>query len=153
MGFFFQTYLFLQVFTSSPINTSWLNTVFAHTTVLQQRYLLAAARKGLRGSVKCSTIYSFQKRTSHNLLGNRSQTNYFTAWLCTSFKTSGLLLVILGPGLHKFAVHRNGRFAELEGSWDCFQLFCLGLSTLTLPCSLAQQLKWSHLLLLQTMPI
>ena len=59
---FFLIYAFLQVFTCSCINISWLNTGFAHTTALPQRHLLPAAKEGEGGSVQCSTIYPFQTR-------------------------------------------------------------------------------------------
>lgn len=60
-GIFFQIYVFLQVFTCSCINISWLDIVFAHTTALPQRHLLPAAR-GEGSSMQHSTIYPFQTR-------------------------------------------------------------------------------------------
>lgn len=128
--------------------------MFAHTKVLPQTLLLPAAKKG--EGRQCSTIYPFQTRLDlekdqSQLAGNEKPNKLFycliihiTQNLCQW--QLACFLSCWDLGCTTSLSHR-----EMWGFWNwrlvellVFKNFCLGLSTLTPPCSLAQQQKWSH---------
>lgn len=106
--------------------------------------------------MQCSTIYPFQTRfdlekDQSQLAGNQKPNKLFYCLIIHIIQKPvsvaiGLLPVMLRPGLHnKFVLQRNERFLELKAPGAVSsQKFCLGLSTLTPPSSLALQLKWGH---------
>lgn len=130
--------------------------MFAHTTVLPQRHLLPAAKKGEGGSVQPSTIYPFQTRfdlekNQPQLAGYQKPNKWFYCLISHIIQKHCKWQLACFLSYWDLGRATSLPRAEPLGFWSwkapgivSFQWHCLGLSTLTPLCSPAQQLKRSH---------